>query len=57
MNLVSKEMDTDVVCVLCGGPFALEQHIYNINPDKEEFQVRTHVYIDFVFGSSPRERV
>ncbi|KAF2645199.1 hypothetical protein P280DRAFT_513116 [Massarina eburnea CBS 473.64] len=31
-------MDSDVFCVLCGGPFALEQHIYNINPDRSQFQ-------------------
>ncbi|KAF1955910.1 hypothetical protein CC80DRAFT_594083 [Byssothecium circinans] len=31
-------MDTDVFCILCGGPFALEQGVYSVDPDKEEFQ-------------------
>ncbi|KAF2248925.1 hypothetical protein BU26DRAFT_604875 [Trematosphaeria pertusa] len=31
-------MDTDIFCALCGGPFDLEHHVYNIDTDREAFQ-------------------
>lgn len=31
-------MDTDVFCVICGGPFVVEHHIYGIDPYKQEYQ-------------------
>ncbi|KAF1992692.1 hypothetical protein P154DRAFT_528290 [Amniculicola lignicola CBS 123094] len=31
-------MDSNIFCVLCGGPFHLEHHIYSLNPQKAVYQ-------------------
>ena len=36
-------MDTDMFCVLCGGPFDLEPGVHNIDSEKPNFQVSFHL--------------
>ncbi|KAF2738913.1 hypothetical protein EJ04DRAFT_7170 [Polyplosphaeria fusca] len=31
-------MDSDIFCVLCGNPFGLEPGVYNIDPDRKDYQ-------------------
>jgi hypothetical protein len=38
-------MDTAVLCVLCGAPFALEPGIYHLDPNRAEFKVSAAVSI------------
>ncbi|KAF2108084.1 hypothetical protein BDV96DRAFT_287519 [Lophiotrema nucula] len=38
-------MDSSIFCVLCGGPFELESHIYNIDTEREAFQWINSVHL------------
>lgn len=38
---MQSRMDTAVLCVICGAPFALEPGIYHLDPDRAEFKVST----------------
>lgn len=55
-------MDNDIFCVLCGGPFALEQHVYRIDPSKKGYQVshsfshsQMHLHVLHAFFSAAND--